>query len=112
MKSVREMKEAYEGLSESMDEETLKGWKEEEAEAMENRGDFMKIYEIKFDKGGHLYIELDSSVLKKNLAPTMAEIRLALTEKENSNSLESGTIAWLTTSINLEQMQCIPLTNM
>ena len=112
MKGVREMKEAYEGLSESMEEETLKGWKEEEAEAMENRGEFMKIYEIKFNKGGRPYIKLDSSVLKKNLAPTMAEIRLTLTEKENSNSLESGTIAWLTTGINLEQMQCILLTNM
>ena len=112
MKGVREMKEAYEGLSESMEEETLKGWKEEEAEAMENRGEFMKIYEIKFNKGGCPYIELDSSVLKKNLAPTMAEIRLALTEKENSNSLESSTIARLTTGINLEQMQCILLTNM
>ena len=112
MKGIREMKEAYEGLSELMDEETLKRWKEEEVEAMGNRGDFMKIYEIKFDKGGHPYIKLDSSVLIKNLAPTMAEIGLALTEKENSNSLESGTIAWLTTGINLEQMQCVPLTNM
>ena len=111
MKGIREMKEAYEGLSELMDEETLKGWKEEEVEAMENMGDFMKIYEIKFNKGGHPYIKLDSSVLK-NLAPTMAEIRLALTEKENSNSLESGTIAWLTPGINLEQMQCVPLTIM
>ena len=67
MKGVREMKEAYEGLSELMDEETLKGWKEEEAEAMENRGEFMKIYEIKFNKGGCPYIELDSVTFDRKI---------------------------------------------
>ena len=106
MKGVRELKEAYEGLNESMDEETLKWWKEEEAEAMENRGNLMRSSSTKV---GVLSSNWIVRCPKRTLAPTMAEIRLALREKEDSNSLESGTIAWLTTGVNLEQMQCVPL---
>lgn len=38
-------------------------------------------------------------------APSQAEIRLKLTEKEMEVGLESGTVGWLTSGINIEEAQ-------
>jgi len=41
------------------------------------------------------------------LAPTMAEIRLKLTKSENADTGHPGTVSWLITGINLEDLQYV-----
>ncbi|KAG0703425.1 hypothetical protein DFH29DRAFT_874531 [Suillus ampliporus] len=63
-------------------------WKIDEEKAMEQRGEYLDIYQLQMNK-----------------APTMAEIRLKLTESENSDTGNPGTVSWLITGINLEDLQ-------
>lgn len=44
-------------------------------------------------------------MLTSNAAPSLAEIRLALTEQEKSQNLSSGLISLLCTALNLEDEQ-------
>ncbi|KAG1784460.1 uncharacterized protein HD556DRAFT_1193916, partial [Suillus plorans] len=59
-----------------------------EKKAMEQRGEYLDIYQLQMNK-----------------APTMAEIRLKLTESENTDTSKPGTVSWLITGINLEDLQ-------
>lgn len=38
-------------------------------------------------------------------APSLAEIRLALAEKEQTSGVESGTTSWLAEGIHIEELQ-------
>jgi hypothetical protein len=42
---------AFEGLDESISEDNRNKWLKEEAEAMEKRGEYLKIYQVQIDKG-------------------------------------------------------------
>lgn len=40
-------------------------------------------------------------------APSLAEIRLALAEKEQTSGVESGTTSWLAEGIHIEELQYV-----
>ncbi|KAG1732854.1 uncharacterized protein EDB91DRAFT_1057862 [Suillus paluster] len=63
-------------------------WEIDEKKAVEERGEYLDIYQLQINK-----------------APTMAEIRLKLTESENNDDRLPGTVSWLITGINLEDLQ-------
>jgi len=89
---VQESRCAYVGLTDSLEEqgEKLKKWRDEEERAMQDRGDALTIFNVKMEK-----------------AATTAEIRLALTLQEAKPGQESGTVAWLSNGISIEQSQCV-----
>ncbi|KAG2057810.1 hypothetical protein BDR06DRAFT_864240, partial [Suillus hirtellus] len=63
-------------------------WKKQAELAALDRGELLDIYQLKMDK-----------------APTMAEIRLRLTENELSSHGRTGAILWLIEGINIENTQ-------
>ncbi len=42
---------SYEGLSDSLDEQKLTRWRASEKEAMEKRGEYLRIFEVQTSKG-------------------------------------------------------------
>ena len=85
---LKETRTAYEQLCEALDPGEISQWQIDEASAMRNRGEELKIFEVQEMK-----------------LPTLADIRLELTEKEGRNRLASGTISWLADGVALEQAQ-------
>jgi hypothetical protein len=106
-KAKRELsltKEAFEQLTQTLDDDVVQRWTRQEAEAQEKRGDALKIYDIVAQKG-----LIRDSFVKMNAyplaAPTRAMIRLKLTEDEATNHLPCGTITWLSSGIDIEYAQ-------
>jgi hypothetical protein len=48
---MQEMKAAFEELSETVDEQVLAQWKEEEGRAMDFRGDYLRVFDVRMEKG-------------------------------------------------------------
>lgn len=51
-KGLAETKLAYDGLATSLDGHSVTEWKEQERQAMKERGDLLRIYDLKLEKGG------------------------------------------------------------
>ncbi|KAG1844776.1 hypothetical protein F4604DRAFT_1937331 [Suillus subluteus] len=88
LKGVDETKSPFDELTRSLNPEKISIWEIEEKKAVEERGEYLDIYQLQINK-----------------APTMAEIRLKLTESENDDTRHPGTVSWLITGINLEDLQ-------
>ncbi|KAG1787420.1 uncharacterized protein HD556DRAFT_1312744 [Suillus plorans] len=88
LKGVDDTKSPFDELTLSLDPEKISIWKIDEKKAMEQHGEYLDIYQLQMNK-----------------APTMAEIRLKLTESENTDTSKPGTVSWLITGINLEDLQ-------
>ncbi|KAG1743676.1 uncharacterized protein EDB91DRAFT_1081059 [Suillus paluster] len=78
----------YEELTRSLDLDDVQEWKKAAEKAAQDRGELLDIYQLKMDK-----------------APSMAEIRLRLTENELSANGRTGSVAWLIEGINIENSQ-------
>ena len=50
-KGLAETKPAYDGLATSLDAQSVTEWKEQERQAMKERGDLLRIYDLKLEKG-------------------------------------------------------------
>ncbi|OJA15723.1 hypothetical protein AZE42_13710, partial [Rhizopogon vesiculosus] len=85
VKGVKDTKLPFDELNRSLDSNKIIAWKRDEKLAMEKRGEYLDMYQLKIDK-----------------APTMAEIRLSLVELENPEAGRSGTVSWIIQGINLE----------
>jgi hypothetical protein len=48
---TQEMKAAFEELCETVDEQVLEQWKQEEQNAMVLRGEHLRVYDVKMEKG-------------------------------------------------------------
>jgi hypothetical protein len=48
---IQELKEAFDELSETVDENLLEKWKQDEARAMDSRGEHLRIFDVKMEKG-------------------------------------------------------------
>jgi hypothetical protein len=48
---IQEMKAAFEELCDTVDEQVLEQWKEEEQNAMALRGEHLRVYDVKMEKG-------------------------------------------------------------
>ncbi|KAG1838555.1 hypothetical protein F4604DRAFT_1572198 [Suillus subluteus] len=88
VKGIDDTKLPFDELTHTLDPEKIAIWEKDEKMAMELRGDHLDIYQLKIDK-----------------APTMAEIRLTLTESETSDIERPGSIPWIIQGINLEDSQ-------
>ena len=55
-KGLAETKPAYDGLATSLDVQSVTEWKEQERQAMKERGDLLRIYDLKLEKGKCLSI--------------------------------------------------------
>ena len=104
---LQETQFSYESMTESMDEDKLKVWRSEEARAMKARGKAMQIFQVRTDKGTASTASMTPILRILLLAPSMADIRLTLTEKEAEVGLGTGTIACLAMGIHLEDAQCV-----
>jgi hypothetical protein len=70
------------------------------------RGDALDVYTVQMSKGSYFpFVQLLLVMLTPSAAPSQADIRLALTEQENSRSQQSGSIGLLCTGLNLEEDQ-------
>ncbi|KAG1893225.1 uncharacterized protein F5891DRAFT_1196677 [Suillus fuscotomentosus] len=78
----------YEELTNSLNSNDVQKWKKQAELAALDHGELLDIYQLKMDK-----------------APTMAEIRLRLTENELSSHGRTGAISWLIEGINIENTQ-------
>lgn len=74
---------------------------------MEQRGEHLDIYLLKIDKGEFSRASARFDVHSDRFleAPTMAEMRLKLTETEYANTGKLGSVSWLMDGINLEDAQ-------
>ncbi|KIK31764.1 hypothetical protein CY34DRAFT_36943, partial [Suillus luteus UH-Slu-Lm8-n1] len=88
IKGIDDTRVPFEELTCSLDVSKVSSWEKDEKQAMDQRGEHLDIYQLKIDK-----------------APTMAEIRLKLTETEYADTGTSGSISWLINGINLEDSQ-------
>ncbi|KAG2111109.1 hypothetical protein DEU56DRAFT_762242 [Suillus clintonianus] len=88
IKGISDTKPPFDELTRSLDDEKIAIWENDEMKAMEERGEYLDIYQLKIDQ-----------------APTMAEIRLRLTEAENAETGRLGTVSWIIQGINLEDAQ-------
>ncbi|KAG0695623.1 hypothetical protein DFH29DRAFT_879915 [Suillus ampliporus] len=77
LQGISDTQGPYEELTRSLDLADVQEWKKAAQKAAQDRGDLLDIYQLKMDK-----------------APTMAEIRLRLTENELSTNGRTGSIAW------------------
>jgi len=50
-KGLDETALAYDGLADSLDAQSVREWKQQERQAMEERGDLLRIYDLKLEKG-------------------------------------------------------------
>ena len=50
-KGLAEMALAYDGLADSLDAQSVREWKQQERQAMEECGDLFRIYDLKLEKG-------------------------------------------------------------
>ncbi|KAG1729111.1 uncharacterized protein EDB91DRAFT_1085887 [Suillus paluster] len=88
LKGVDETKSPFDELAQSLNPGKILMWEIDEKKAVEECGEYLDIYQLQINK-----------------APTMAEIRLKLTEFENVDDRLPGTVSWLITGINLEDLQ-------
>lgn len=93
-------------MTNSLDLADVQKWKKEAELASLDRGEHLDIYQLRMDKGRFCKIELlVIANCKSSIAPTMAEIRLRLTENELSTIGRTGAVAWLIEGINIENAQ-------
>jgi hypothetical protein len=104
---VEETRGAYEGLSRAHSKKLLKQWRKLEETARTRHGDALKIYDICLDQGIHheLPCMMFFIFTRPSAAPSKADIQLMLTTNEKKSGLKSGSIGWLATGINLEDVQ-------
>ncbi|KAL6300602.1 hypothetical protein BKA93DRAFT_866003 [Sparassis latifolia] len=92
VKGESEMEQEFVDLSTTMTEDDIKVWTEQETAAMRERGDKLNVYNVNLEK-----------------APSMGDIHLLLATEERQSPneedrvLESGTVTWLSTGINIEK---------
>ncbi|KAG1744530.1 uncharacterized protein EDB91DRAFT_1050678, partial [Suillus paluster] len=88
LQGVSDTQGPYEELTKLLDLDDVQEWKKAAEKAAQDRGELLDIYQLKMDK-----------------APSMAEIRLRLTENELSANGRTGSVAWLIEGINIENSQ-------
>jgi hypothetical protein len=96
---------AFEQLTECLEPSLVQEWTAQERVAMENRGDHLKIYEATLDKcriAFHPLLGTDGSCA---LVPTLADIRLRLSEAEVRYGNLSGSVSALMEGLTIERSQ-------
>jgi hypothetical protein len=106
---VIDTRQAYTGLTESLDQDLVSAWTEAYSLALEERGEHLKIFEVRMEKG-----EVACQLSRRKLnfwylisAPSLGEIRLQLTEEEIELPVPNGAVGWLVNGMNLEQALCV-----
>ena len=98
------MGEAFKSLSDSVSVAQRTEWGRQEKQASEERGKHLHIFEVDEEKGMSFCVFARNGLISFK-APTIAEIRLKLTKTEKKKGLKTGTVAWLTSGMNIEQTQ-------
>ena len=99
------MGEAFKSLSEHVSVAQRTEWGRQEKQASEERGDRLHVFEVDDEKGMSCRAFFKAWTHWFQKAPTIAEIRLELTKTEKKKGMKTGTIAWLTSGMNIEQTQ-------
>jgi hypothetical protein len=87
-RGLKGCRDAYIGLTESLEPDELEKWRADERRAMVDRGPALEIFHVSTEK-----------------ASTAAEIKLTLMSNKSKMGLESGMVAWLATGISIEAAQ-------
>ena len=107
--SLQHTKVAFDDLNSDIQPETREKWMNSEQIALEFRGEYLKIYDIQLEKSKFLYtsepeIEIWNCEYE---APSLADIRLALSAREKATGLPSGIISFMTQGMDLEWTQWV-----
>ena len=107
VKGVMDTQLPFDELTRSLDPRKIARWEKDEKKAMKKRGEHLDIYQLKIDKGKVIHYVMKCVTDRYLEAPTMAEIRLNLTELEHPETGRLGTISWIIQGINLEDAQYV-----
>ncbi|KAG1887759.1 hypothetical protein F4604DRAFT_1570502, partial [Suillus subluteus] len=94
IKGINDTKSPFDELTHSLDDEKIAIWKMMKRRLWRNEGNILTFISSRLIKVIHHYY-----------SPTMAEIRLRLTEAENAKTGRLGTVSWIIQGINLEDAQ-------
>lgn len=100
----------FSDLSSSVELHLQEQWCAEERVALDGDREELNIYAVRMKEGKSCSLLLMlpiASFLQFETAPTLAQIRLALSEDEAQHSLEPGVTAWLTSGIHIQEAQCV-----
>jgi hypothetical protein len=101
---VAETGAAYQELTARLDTNWIDEWMKQESNAMRNRGEALQIYNVSSPKGNtHPYMFPDRILTDK--VPTLADVRLKLSEKEIRHRNLSGTVSAVTEGLAIEGAQ-------
>jgi hypothetical protein len=97
---------AFQDLDACVDNANREAWREEEEKAMTHRGEYLRIYDVRLDKGMSWSIwSIEACLILSIIAPSLADIRLKLMQNDEDVRVLAGNIAWLSEGINLEKAQ-------
>ena len=103
---VSKTTEAFTQLTASIEASSVQEWAAAEKVAMEQRGDALKIFESKRTNVGGWTCSLRYEILT-NIVPTLADIRLKLSEQEVWHGNLSGTVTILSEGLAIERSQYV-----
>lgn len=109
VKGLASTKEAFEALTDSLSPALVEDWSKAEKKAMKLRGDHLRIYDVRITKGtSHHHVhKFQVKLTSPASAPTMAEVKLRLTDKQSGTALVEGSVAWLSSGIAIEAAQYV-----
>lgn len=104
-KSIADLQPKYTELTKSLDPEWVTMWSEQEARALENRGEELKIYTVDKKQGGYYacYLHIITTNKSVSIAPSQAQKRLELQEAELQPGGSRGIVAWLVSGLGIEE---------
>lgn len=98
--AMQESLEAFQELDQSIDPQTRKKWQAQEDMALEFRGDYLNVYNVKSDNGDYSPLQMINS-LYPVVAPTKYSAIIVPTSKPIDYTIQS----WLQTGVALECQQ-------
>lgn len=109
LEGVEKTQGPLEELTQSLDCEKIQLWSQKADYASEQRGEALDIYMLRMDQGICFSTSLKAFILILIFfpAPTLAEIRLNLIEKNVSNSGKQTSVSWLVEGIMIEDAQYV-----
>ena len=102
---VAETKPAFEQLMDCLEASLVQEWTAKERVAMEQRGDHLKIYEVRSEKCRRIIYVVLGVNHSYTLVPTLLEIRLKLSETEVHQGNLSGAVSAITEGLSIEKSQ-------
>ena len=96
---------SFESTSASLEKKLIEEWMGQEKVAMAERGTALRIFDVNVGKGETLSMSINVRDPKLLLDYTQDNVQLSLTSRESTNGLQSGSIEWIVSGIEIEDIQ-------